>query len=101
MNKTALMHKKPLNNNNIIATILLLAKRRLQMRTLSITIDEKLYDRLKQAVPTRGISAFVGEAVTAHLSQKEDTLYQAYQEACNDHARTIEMKEWDALEGDL
>ena len=67
------------------------------MRTLSITINDSLYDNLKHAVPARKISKFVSEAVEEKLNRKREALYQAYLEARNDPQREKELKVWDEI----
>lgn len=67
------------------------------MRTLSITIEDKLYNSLKQNIPSRQISKFVSEALSDKLEQEHDKLYKAYLEASRDTERENSLSEWDAL----
>jgi len=67
------------------------------MRTISITMSEDLYYKLKHSVSSRQISKFVSEAVKEKLSKKEEILYQAYLEASKDEELEKELKEWDVL----
>lgn len=67
------------------------------MRTLSITINDDLYNSLKHTVPARKISKFVSEALAEKLAQKRERLYQAYLEASQDEEREADLQEWDRL----
>ncbi len=67
------------------------------MRTLSITMNDDLYDILKHTVASRKISKFVSEAVEEKLDKKREHLYQAYLEAAHDVEREKELKDWDAI----
>lgn len=67
------------------------------MRTLSITMQEDLYDALKHTVSSRQISRFVCEAVTEKLQQKNEALYTAYLAASQDTKRQEELEAWDSL----
>lgn len=67
------------------------------MKTLSITLSDHLYDRLKHNIPPRRISKFVSEALEMKLDEKQHELYKAYLEAAMDHDREAEAKEWDVV----
>ncbi len=67
------------------------------MRTLSITINDELYNSLKHTVPARKISKFVSEALAEKLVQKNEKLYKAYLEASQDHERETDLRDWDNL----
>jgi hypothetical protein len=56
------------------------------MRTLSISIQEKTYQELKQYVGARQISRFVNEAVAKELGQKKQELIAAYQSSARSQA---------------
>ncbi len=68
------------------------------MRTLSVTISDRLYDNLKHTVSSRQISKFVCQAVEEKLNQKRDVLYQAYMDASQDPERLQELKIWGDLD---
>lgn len=65
------------------------------MKTLSVTINDDLYNVLKHSIPARKISKFVCEALADKLEQKNQTLYQAYLEASQDQDRESELQDWD------
>ena len=67
------------------------------MRTLSITINDDLYNSLKHTVPARKISKFVSEALVEKLAQKREKLYKAYLEASQDEDREADLHVWDHL----
>lgn len=71
------------------------------MRTLSVTINDDLYDILKHSIPARKISKFVCEALADKLEQKNQTLYQAYLEASQDQDREGELQDWDQVSLEL
>ncbi len=68
------------------------------MQTMSITIDEKLYRRLKRTAGQRGMSRFIAEAVREKLRSSEDELYKEYVAAQRDEERGQVLDDWDALE---
>lgn len=67
------------------------------MRTLSITLPDDVYDRIKHAVPPRQISKFIAEAVEKKLNEQADKLYRAYLLANQDSEREQELKDWDVV----
>lgn len=69
----------------------------MEMRTLSITMSDDLYDSLKHTVASRKISKFVSEAVAEKLNKKREILYQAYLEASHDVEREKELNDWDLI----
>ncbi len=68
------------------------------MRTLSITMQEELYYRLKRLVPQRQVSKFVTQAVEEKLDEKREELYNSYREAYQDQDREAEIKVWSAVD---
>ena len=54
---------------------------------LNITMDEKLYRRLKEELPPKGISAFIGAAVKAKLAPDRQALDAAYKAASRERWR--------------
>ena len=61
-------------------------------RTLSISIQEKTYQDLKQFIGSRQISRFVNEAVEKELEQKKQQLITAYQSSARSRAIQQEAK---------
>ena len=68
------------------------------MQTMSITIDEKLYRRLKRTAGQRGMSQFIAEAVREKLRSSEDELYKEYLAAQRDDERRQVLDDWNTLE---
>lgn len=65
------------------------------MRTLSITVNDSLYDDLKHTITSGQISKFVGEAIKARLEKQREVFMQAYKEAGEDAVREAELEAWD------
>ena len=70
------------------------------MKTLSISIQDKTYQELKQLVGSRQISRFVNEAVEKELEQKKQRLIEGYKRVAKSKARRKEDKIWDGAVGD-
>ncbi|MDF3033422.1 MAG: hypothetical protein K0R76_376 [Alphaproteobacteria bacterium] len=70
------------------------------MKTLSVTLADKLYDRIKHTVPPRQISKFVSEAVEIKLEEQANELYKAYTLAAQDPDREEVLRDWDAIDID-
>jgi metal-responsive CopG/Arc/MetJ family transcriptional regulator len=68
------------------------------MRTMSVTIDDKLYERLKRTVPLRQVSKFVTKAIEEELTKTTNHLHEAYLEAAQDTDREKAIKEWENLD---
>ena len=68
------------------------------MRTISVTIDEPLYRRLKRTAGPRGMSRFIAEAVLEKLDASREDLYREYQMAAQDPGRREILADWHALE---
>ena len=68
------------------------------MKTMSISLHENLYERLKHAVPSKRVSHFVSNAISHELDNIEGKLEVAYQEAKKDKERNGLLMEWDAIE---
>jgi hypothetical protein len=66
---------------------------------LNITMDEKLYRRLKEELPPKGISAFIGAAVKAKLTPDRKSLDAAYKAASRERWRRELSRDWVATEG--
>jgi hypothetical protein len=67
---------------------------------LNITIDEELYRRLKEELPPKGISAFIGAAVKAKLAPDRKVLDAAYKAASRERWRRGLSRDWEATEGE-
>lgn len=68
------------------------------MRTMSISISDELYDKLKHIVPAKKVSNFVSLAINKELEAKEKELKMAYLAAENDQDRQNELEEWDSID---
>jgi predicted CopG family antitoxin len=62
------------------------------MKTLSISIQEKTYQALKQQVGQRQISKFVDRLVTEELEKKRQKLIEGYKRVARSKARREEDK---------
>jgi predicted CopG family antitoxin len=67
------------------------------MKTLSITVNDLLYDDLKHSVGPRQISKFVSEAIEARLKKQREELMRAYVDANEDAELQAELAEWDKI----
>ena len=65
---------------------------------LNITMDEDLYKRLKEELPSKGISSFINQAVRARLYPDKRALDAAYKAASRERWRCPLAKEWEATE---
>jgi predicted CopG family antitoxin len=65
---------------------------------LNITIDEDIYRRLKEELPSKGISRFINDAVRARLRPGRDDLDRAYQAASRERWRKAEAGDWSTTE---
>ena len=69
-------------------------------KKLTVTIDEEVYDGLREVIGPRKISRFIEDLVRPHVLKKE--LYAAYEEMAADEARESEALEWaEATLGDV
>ena len=67
---------------------------------LNITIDEDLHERLKRAVPAKGMSRFINDAVRERLRPSDDELDRAYSAASRETWRQAEASAWAATEAE-
>jgi hypothetical protein len=67
------------------------------MRTMSITIDERLYRVLKKTAGPRGMSQFIAQALQEKLRLSRETLRREYRAAEEDEGRKEELSDWDAV----
>lgn len=65
---------------------------------LNITMDEKLYRRLKRELPPKGISAFIEVAVRERLFPDRSLLDAAYRKASGEAWRRGIERDWSAVE---
>lgn len=68
------------------------------MRTMSISLQESLYERLKHSIPSKKISKFVSNAISHELERIEKELALAYTEAEQNTERNELIKEWDKVD---
>ena len=61
-------------------------------RKLTVTIDEEVYEGLREVVGPRKISRFIEDLVRPHVIKKE--MYAAYREMADDRVRESEALEW-------
>ncbi|MEW6545197.1 MAG: hypothetical protein AB1411_16535 [Nitrospirota bacterium] len=65
---------------------------------LNITMEEKVYQRLKREVPPKKMSAFITNAVRAKLGPDRKTLDAAYRAARKESWRETLADEWERTE---
>ena len=66
----------------------------------TVTIDEEVYEGLREVIGPRKISRFIEDLVRPHVIKKE--LYAAYKEMAADEVRESEALEWaEATFGDV
>jgi hypothetical protein len=65
---------------------------------LNITMDERLYRRLKAELPPKRISAFINDAVRARLFPGRQELDAAYRAARREHWRRRLAQDWKSTE---
>ncbi len=65
---------------------------------LNITMDEKLYRRLKRELPPKGISAFIEVAVRERLFPEPQVLDAAYRKAAGEAWRRGLEREWSTVD---
>jgi len=68
------------------------------MRTMSISLQESLYERLKHSIPSKKISKFVSKAISHELERMEKELALAYKEAEQNPKRNELIKEWEKVD---
>ena len=69
-------------------------------KKLTVTIDEEVYDGLREVIGPRKISRFIEDLVRPHVVKKE--LYSAYKEMAADEVRESEALKWaEATFGDV
>ena len=69
-------------------------------KKLTVTIDEEVYEGLREVIGPRKISRFIEELVRPHVTKKD--IYAAYKEMAGDEVRETEALEWaEATFGDV
>ncbi len=61
-------------------------------KKLTVTIDEEVYEGLREVIGPRKISRFIEDLVRPHVTKKD--IYAAYKEMADDEARESEAIEW-------
>jgi hypothetical protein len=67
------------------------------MKTMSITIDDRLYTVLKRTAGPRGMSGFISRALTEKLGSARRNLRAEYLSAKKDRGREEVLRDWDAI----
>jgi hypothetical protein len=65
---------------------------------LNITMEDRLYERLKTELPPKKISAFINEAVRARLRPDKRTLDAAYKAAARERRHAEVADDWQSTE---
>jgi predicted CopG family antitoxin len=69
-------------------------------KKLTVTIDEEVYEGLREVIGPRKISRFIEDLVRPHVTKKD--IYAAYKEMAADEVRESEAVEWaEATFGDI
>jgi len=69
-------------------------------KKLTVTIDEEVYEGLREVIGPRRISRFIEDLVRPHVTRKD--IYAAYKEMAADEVRETEALEWaEATFGDV
>jgi len=69
-------------------------------KAFRVTIDEEIYEELREIISPRKISRFIEELVRPHVTKKD--IYAAYKEMAADEIRESEALEWaEATCGDV
>jgi len=69
-------------------------------KKLTLTIDEEVYEGLREVIGPRKISRFIQDLVRPHVIKKD--MYDAYKEMAADRVRESEALEWaEATYGDV
>ena len=69
-------------------------------KKLTVTIDEEVYEGLREVIGPRKISRFIEDLVRPHVTKKD--IYAAYKDMALDEVRESEALEWaEATIGDV
>jgi len=72
----------------------------IMQKKLTVTIDEEVYEGLREVIGPRKISRFIEDLVRPHVTKKD--IYAAYKEMAADEIRESEALEWaEATIGDV
>ena len=72
----------------------------IMQKKLTVTIDEEVYNGLREVIGPRKISRFIEDLVRPHVTKKD--IYAAYKEMAADEVRESEALEWaEATFGDI
>lgn len=72
----------------------------MMQKKLTVTIDEEVYEGLREVIGPRKISRFIEDLVRPHVTKKD--IYAAYKEMAADEVRESEALEWvEATFGDV
>jgi hypothetical protein len=69
------------------------------MKTLSIALDDALFEKLKRHIPSGKISKFISGAISEKIEEKEAALYNEYLAASKEQDINEELKDWDGIDG--
>ena len=61
-------------------------------KKLTVTIDEEVYEGLREVIGPRKISRFIEDLVRPHVTKRD--IYAAYKEMAADEVRESEAIEW-------
>ena len=68
------------------------------MRTMSISVRDDLYNRLKHSIPSQKVSEFVSLAILRELEKQDQELSLAYESAEQNSERQSLLNEWDQID---
>jgi predicted CopG family antitoxin len=72
----------------------------IMQKKLTVTIDEEVYNGLREVIGPGKISRFIEDLVRPHVTKKD--IYAAYKEMAADEVRDSEALEWaEATFGDI
>jgi predicted CopG family antitoxin len=72
----------------------------IMQKKLTVTIDEEVYNGLREVIGPGKISRFIEDLVRPHVTKKD--IYAAYKEMAADEVRESEALEWaEATFGDI
>ena len=72
----------------------------MMQKKLTVTIDEEVYEGLREVIGPRKISRFIEDLVRPHVTKRD--IYAAYKEKAADEVRESEALEWaEATFGDV
>ena len=70
-------------------------------RTLSLTVEENIYQEVKNTIPVGGVSPLVNNLLKEYLKkQREQKLITAYQRIAKNKNLQSELALWSSISGD-